>query len=119
MTKVRLIPSSPPSPALPTEGREKEFASREVILVPAQSRFRRQQQSCATGETAGPLPIRPRQQQGETGQHRDRKDSRIQNGGDSEMKRYATFCHVARECSSLKHLERVLDALLKSHGAFA
>jgi len=36
--------------------------------------------------------------------------------GDSEMKRYLPFCHIARECSSLKQLERVLDDLLRTHG---
>ena len=39
--------------------------------------------------------------------------------GDSEMKRYAPYCHIARECSSLKHLESTLDALLRSHAASA
>ena len=32
--------------------------------------------------------------------------------GDSEMKRYLPFCHLARECNTLTHLERVVDALL-------
>jgi uncharacterized protein with von Willebrand factor type A (vWA) domain len=36
--------------------------------------------------------------------------------GDSEMKRYLPFCHIARECSSLRQLERVLDDLLRTHG---
>jgi len=39
--------------------------------------------------------------------------------GDSEMKRYAPYCHIARECNSLRHLERTLDELLRSHGASA
>jgi uncharacterized protein with von Willebrand factor type A (vWA) domain len=39
--------------------------------------------------------------------------------GDSEMKRYASFCHIARECSTVRQLERVLDALLKSHASHA
>lgn len=39
--------------------------------------------------------------------------------GDSEMKRYAPYCHIARECNSLRHLERVLDELLRSNGASA
>ncbi|UUX97396.1 VWA domain-containing protein [Aquabacterium sp. J223] len=34
--------------------------------------------------------------------------------GDSEMKRYAPYCHVARECNSVRHLERTLDALLRA-----
>jgi len=37
--------------------------------------------------------------------------------GDSEMKRYASYCHIARECNSIAHLERTLDALLHSHSA--
>lgn len=37
--------------------------------------------------------------------------------GDSEMKRYATYCHIARECNTLKHLEAILDALLRAHAA--
>jgi hypothetical protein len=32
--------------------------------------------------------------------------------GDSEMKRYLPFCHVARECNTLNHLEKVMHALL-------
>jgi len=32
--------------------------------------------------------------------------------GDSEMKRYLPFCRPARECSTLSHLERVVDVLL-------
>lgn len=39
--------------------------------------------------------------------------------GDSEMKRYAPYCHIARECNSLAHLERTLDALLRTHSASA
>ena len=39
--------------------------------------------------------------------------------GDSEMKRYAPYCHIARECNSLRHLERTLDELLRSQGASA
>ncbi|WP_298213848.1 VWA domain-containing protein [Acidocella sp.] len=39
--------------------------------------------------------------------------------GDSEMKRYAPYCHIARECNSLKHLESTLDALLRTHAASA
>ncbi len=32
--------------------------------------------------------------------------------GDSEMKRYLPFCHIARECNTLNHLEKVMHALL-------
>jgi len=32
--------------------------------------------------------------------------------GDSEMKRYLPYCHLAKECSTLNHLERVVDSLL-------
>ena len=32
--------------------------------------------------------------------------------GDSEMRRYLPFCHMARECSTLNHLEKVMHALL-------
>jgi uncharacterized protein with von Willebrand factor type A (vWA) domain len=39
--------------------------------------------------------------------------------GDSEMKHYAPYCHIARECNSLRHLERTLDELLRSHNATA
>ena len=39
--------------------------------------------------------------------------------GDSEMQRYAHFCHLARECNSVRQLEGALDALLRSHGASA
>ena len=39
--------------------------------------------------------------------------------GDSEMKRYAPYCHIARECNSIMHLERTLDALLRAHSASA
>lgn len=39
--------------------------------------------------------------------------------GDSEMKRYAPYCHIARECNSLAHLENTLDALLRTHSASA
>lgn len=33
--------------------------------------------------------------------------------GDSEMKRYAPYCHLLKECNTLNHLERVVQALLK------
>jgi len=32
--------------------------------------------------------------------------------GDSEMKAYAPFCHVLKECNTLTHLERVVGTLL-------
>ena len=35
--------------------------------------------------------------------------------GDSEMHRYARFCHVARTCNTLRHLETIVDEVLKSH----
>ncbi|MDJ0878079.1 MAG: VWA domain-containing protein [Halieaceae bacterium] len=34
--------------------------------------------------------------------------------GDSEMPRYLSCCHFAAECSSLAHLERIVDRLLRS-----
>jgi len=33
---------------------------------------------------------------------------------DSEMKKYLPFCSIARECSSVKHLERVVGFLLRT-----
>jgi len=36
--------------------------------------------------------------------------------GDSEMKRYSPYCSVARECSTVNHLERVVDYLLRTRG---
>ncbi|MCM3562853.1 vWA domain-containing protein [Hydrogenophaga intermedia] len=39
--------------------------------------------------------------------------------GDSEMKRYLPYCHIARECNSLRHLERTLDQLLRTNSASA
>ena len=33
--------------------------------------------------------------------------------GDSEMRRYLPFCHIARECATLRQLERVMDDLLR------
>ena len=36
--------------------------------------------------------------------------------GDSEMPRYLTACHFAAECSSLAHLERIVDRLLRTSG---
>ncbi|MDY7031629.1 MAG: VWA domain-containing protein [Thermodesulfobacteriota bacterium] len=32
--------------------------------------------------------------------------------GDSEMKKYLPYCHLARECNTVTHLERVVDSLL-------
>ena len=41
-------------------------------------------------------------------------ESRFQWGtGDSEMKRYRPYCHMVKQCRSVKHLERIVDALLK------
>ena len=34
--------------------------------------------------------------------------------GDSEMKKYLPFCTIARECSSVNHLERVIGPLLRT-----
>ncbi|MBW1679936.1 MAG: VWA domain-containing protein [Deltaproteobacteria bacterium] len=34
--------------------------------------------------------------------------------GDSEMKRYAPYCYLARECSTILHMQRVVDFLLKT-----
>jgi uncharacterized protein with von Willebrand factor type A (vWA) domain len=34
--------------------------------------------------------------------------------GDSEMKKYIPYCYLAKECSTVKHLERVVDFLLRS-----
>jgi uncharacterized protein with von Willebrand factor type A (vWA) domain len=36
--------------------------------------------------------------------------------GDSEMRRYATYCHEVAECNSLHHLERVISRLLRMQG---
>jgi uncharacterized protein with von Willebrand factor type A (vWA) domain len=35
--------------------------------------------------------------------------------GDSEMPSYRQFCHVAKTCSTVMHLERVIDDILKSY----
>ena len=35
--------------------------------------------------------------------------------GDSEMPRYRPFCHIAKTCSTVTHLERVIDDILKSY----
>ena len=34
--------------------------------------------------------------------------------GDSEMRRYRPYCHVARTCRTIKDLERVVDDILRS-----
>lgn len=34
--------------------------------------------------------------------------------GDSEMPRYRPYCHVAKTCRTIKHLERVADDILRS-----
>ena len=34
--------------------------------------------------------------------------------GDSEMKKYVPYCYLAKECSTVKHLERVVDFLLRT-----
>lgn len=34
--------------------------------------------------------------------------------GDSEMRRYRPYCHVAKTCRTIKHLERVVDDILRS-----
>lgn len=36
--------------------------------------------------------------------------------GDSEMKRYLPYCFLARECSTVNHLERIVDFLLRTRG---
>ena len=35
--------------------------------------------------------------------------------GDSEMPRYRTFCHVAKTCSTVQDLERIIDDVLKTY----
>lgn len=35
--------------------------------------------------------------------------------GDSEMHRYRNFCHVARTCSTVQDLERIIDDVMKSY----
>lgn len=35
--------------------------------------------------------------------------------GDSEMKKYIPYCTIARECSTLRHLEKVVEYLLRVH----
>ncbi len=43
-------------------------------------------------------------------------ESRVMWGsGDSEMPRYQSCCHIAAECSSLAHLQRIVDQLLRTH----
>lgn len=36
--------------------------------------------------------------------------------GDSEMKRYLPYCYLGRECSTVSHLGRVVDFLLRTRG---
>jgi hypothetical protein len=36
--------------------------------------------------------------------------------GDSEMKRYLAYCTTVKECSTVNHLERVVDLLLRMRG---
>ena len=35
--------------------------------------------------------------------------------GDSEMKRYSPYCSLVKQCSTVKHLERVVAFLLHTH----
>ena len=35
--------------------------------------------------------------------------------GDSVMHRYARFCHVAKQCATLEHLERIIEDVLRSY----
>ena len=35
--------------------------------------------------------------------------------GDSEMPKYRPFCHIAKTCNTVIHLERVIDDILKSY----
>ena len=35
--------------------------------------------------------------------------------GDSEMHRYRNFCHIAKTCSTVQDLERVIDDIMKSY----
>lgn len=37
------------------------------------------------------------------------------NTGDSEMQRLGAYCHLVQTCNTIRHLERVLDNLLRSH----
>ncbi|RLA41664.1 MAG: hypothetical protein DRQ64_01690, partial [Gammaproteobacteria bacterium] len=36
------------------------------------------------------------------------------NAGDSVMYKYKPYCHMAKTCNTLDHLERMLDDLLKA-----
>ena len=40
---------------------------------------------------------------------------KLWGNGDSEMARYQSACHMAAECNSLAHLERIVDQLLRSN----
>jgi uncharacterized protein len=35
--------------------------------------------------------------------------------GDSEMKKFAPYCHMVRECNTLEHLERLVSSILRTH----
>ena len=35
------------------------------------------------------------------------------NTGDSEMKQYAPYCHIVKECNTIKHLENMVSNLLR------
>jgi uncharacterized protein with von Willebrand factor type A (vWA) domain len=37
------------------------------------------------------------------------------NTGDSEMHRLGAYCHLVQSCNTIRHLERVLDNLLRAH----
>lgn len=37
--------------------------------------------------------------------------------GDSEMRHYLPYCHLAKECNTLRHLERIMDDLLRVSAA--
>ncbi len=37
------------------------------------------------------------------------------NTGDSEMHRLGAYCHLVQTCNTIRHLERVLDNLLRAH----
>jgi hypothetical protein len=40
------------------------------------------------------------------------EDRALWGTGDSEMKRYLPYCNIAKECNSLRQLERVIDSIL-------
>ncbi|MCG8695197.1 MAG: hypothetical protein MI806_28645 [Minwuiales bacterium] len=41
----------------------------------------------------------------------------VWGSGDSEMLRYLPHCHLATECNTVKHLERVVDDLLRIYSS--